>query len=258
MNKLCRGMLVAAALAVAPTAAPAQAPSATDSTAYVVTYIEVLPAAKAEAANLLKQVASASRKEPGNLRYDILQRIERDNQFAILEAWSDLKAAGAHEGGAALKQFKEKLTPLRASFYDERPSNGITVAPASGPVGKDAVYTVIHVDVTPPTKDECIAMLKKLARRYPQGTRFPALRGVAAEQSRQSFYRHGNLEESQRRRCAFGHTGLEGVPRKARNHDGRAVRRAAVHQRRLNRDGLERRAWAMALSATARDECLRA
>ncbi len=177
MNKLCRGMLVAAALAVAPTAAPAQAPSATDSTAYVVTYIEVLPAAKAEAANLLKQVASASRKEPGNLRYDVLQRIERDNQFAILEAWSDLKAAGAHEGGAALKQFKEKLTPLRASFYDERPSNGITVAPASGPVGKDAVYTVIHVDVTPPTKDECIAMLKKLAqdtRKEPASLRFEA------------------------------------------------------------------------------------
>jgi quinol monooxygenase YgiN len=174
--RLFFGILMTAMVAAAP-ATLAQAPAAADQTAYVVTYLEVLPSAKGEAANLLKQVASASRNEAGNLRFDILQRIERDNQFAILEAWSDSKAAEAHGSGAALKQFKEKLGPLRASFYDERPSKGVAVAPLSAPAGKNAVYSIIHVDVTPPNTDKCIAMLRELAeatRKEPEALRFEA------------------------------------------------------------------------------------
>jgi quinol monooxygenase YgiN len=167
-------LIVAAAMAVVP-AAMAQAPAA--GTAYVVTYIEVVPSAKGEAANLLKQVATASRKEGGNQRYDILQRIDRDNQFVILEAWTDPKAAEAHAGGSALKEFKDKLKPLQASFYDERPSNGVAVAAAPASVDKDAIYAVTHVDVIPPSKDDCAAMLKKLAedtRKEPSAERFEA------------------------------------------------------------------------------------
>ena len=168
-------MLVAAgALAAAP-AAMAQAPAG--GAAYMVTYIEVLPSAQGEVAGLLKQVAAASRKEAGNQRYDILQRVDRKNQFVILEAWTDLKAAEAHTGGAALKQFKDKLKPVQASFYDERPSNGIAVAPSTASVGRGAIYAVTHVDVTPPNKDDCIVMLKKLAddtRKEPDSLQFEA------------------------------------------------------------------------------------
>jgi quinol monooxygenase YgiN len=172
--KLFCGMMLAAAVIAAAPAALAQAPAGTS---YMVTYIEVLPSAKGEAANLLKQVATASRKEAGNQRYDILQRTGRDNQFAILEAWTDLKAAEAHVAGAALKQFKDKLKPLQLSFYDERPSNGIAVAPAPASASKGSVYAITHVDVIPPSKDDCIAMLKKLAddtRKEPNSERFEA------------------------------------------------------------------------------------
>jgi quinol monooxygenase YgiN len=170
-------MLVAAAASAAATIAVmlqplmipplmAQAPAvppALEGTAYVVTYIEVAPAAKADAADLLKAVAALSRKEAGNERYDVLQRIGRDNQFVILEAWADVKAAEAHAGGAALRQFKEKIRPLQVSFYDERPSNGLAVAPAAAAAGPEAIYAVTHVDVTPPNKDACIVLLRKLA-----------------------------------------------------------------------------------------------
>ncbi len=135
MRVFCGMLIVAAAMAVAP-AAMAQAPAG--GTAYVVTYIEVVPSAQSETAGLLKQVATASRKEAGNQRYDILQRIDRENQFVILEAWSDLKAAEAHAGGSALKEFKDKLKPMQASFYDERPSNGTAVAPAPASVSEGA------------------------------------------------------------------------------------------------------------------------
>jgi quinol monooxygenase YgiN len=173
MRVFCGMLIAVAAMTVAP-AAMAQAPAA--GTAYVVTYIEVVPSAQGETAGLLKQVATASRKEAGNQRYDILQRVDRENQFVILEAWADLKAAEAHAGGSALKQFKEKLKPLQASFYDERPSNGIAVAPAPA-ASEGAIYAVTHVDVIPPSKDDCAAMLKKLAedtRKEPNAERFEA------------------------------------------------------------------------------------
>ena len=174
MRAFCRMLIVAAGMAVIP-AAMAQAPAG--GTAYVVTYIEVVPSAQREAAGLLKEVATASRKEAGNQRYDILERIDRKNQFVILEAWADQKAAEAHAGGGALKEFKDKLKPLQASFYDERPSNGLAVAPAPASVSKGAIYAVTHVDVIPPSKDDCIVMLKKLAddtRKEPNAERFEA------------------------------------------------------------------------------------
>jgi quinol monooxygenase YgiN len=164
MTHLHRAMTTAATFAVAALAAPvalAQAPA--DPTTYVVTYIEVMPSAMAETAGLLKQFAAASRKEAGNQRYDILERIERTNQFAILEAWSDLKAVEAHAAGAAMKQFRDKLRPLQTGPYDERPSVGIAVASAPVAAAKGSIYAITHVDVTPATKDDCIVMLKKLA-----------------------------------------------------------------------------------------------
>jgi quinol monooxygenase YgiN len=171
-------ILIAAAVAAAAPVAVAQAPAVQAAgTAYAVTYIEVAPSAKGDAADLLKMLAAASRKEAGNERFDVLQRIGRDNQFAILEEWADLKAAEAHAGGAALRQFREKLRPLQVSFYDERPSNGIAVAPAPASLGRDAVYAITHVDVTPPNKDACIVLLRQLAddtRKDPASLRFEA------------------------------------------------------------------------------------
>jgi quinol monooxygenase YgiN len=168
------GALIAAVVAaVAAPGALAQAPD--NQPAYGVTYIEVTPSAEATAADLLRQVAAASRKEAGNLRYEVVQDIERRNQFAILETWHDMKAIEAHGAGANMKQFREKLDPLRTGFYDERLDTGIDVGPVPAPAGKSAIYVVTHVDVTGPFKDEAIVMMKKLAaagRLEPGAQRF--------------------------------------------------------------------------------------
>jgi quinol monooxygenase YgiN len=168
------GALIAAVMAaVAAPGALAQAPD--NQPAYGVTYIEVTPSAEATAAGLMRQVAAASRKEAGNLRYEVLQDIERRNQFAILETWHDMKAIEAHGAGAAMKQFREKLDPLRTGFYDERLDTGIDVGPVPAPAGKSAIYVVTHVDVTGPFKDDAIVMMKKLAvasRLEPGAQRF--------------------------------------------------------------------------------------
>jgi quinol monooxygenase YgiN len=175
MRRFYRVAIAAAMLTVIAAAAPAQVPA--DPNLYAVTYIEVMPSAQAEAANALKVVAAASRKEPGNRRYDILQRIGRTNQFAILEAWSDMTAAQAHAGNSAMKQFRAMLKPLQSAPYDERPSVGVAVTSAPPTAAKGSIYVITHVDVTPANKDDCILLLRKLAedaRRDPNAERMEA------------------------------------------------------------------------------------
>jgi quinol monooxygenase YgiN len=168
-------VLFAAAVLAAAAAPGARAQAPDNQTAYVVTYIDVAPTAQAEVANLLRRVAAPSRKEAGNLRFDVLQNMERRTQFAILEAWSDGKAFEAHGAGAPMKQFRTELNPLRAGLYDERLDNGIDASPSPAPAGKDAIYVITHVDVTGQFKDDAIVMMKKLAvdsRREPGVERF--------------------------------------------------------------------------------------
>jgi quinol monooxygenase YgiN len=176
--KACSGTLIAGAI-VAAVAAPAgaQSPAGQPPYLYAVTYLEVAPPATAEAVGLIKQVAATSRKEPGNLRYEVLQQIDRPNQFAILEAWSDQKALEAHGGGAAMTQFRDKLKPLRTGPYDERPSIPIAVVPNSPAGGAGAIYLITHVDVAPTFKDATIDMLTKAggdSRKEPGAVRFEA------------------------------------------------------------------------------------
>jgi quinol monooxygenase YgiN len=129
--------------------------------AYVVSYIETKPAAQNEAAALVRAFGEASRKEDGNLRFDVMQRMVQTNHFAIVEAWKDAKAQAAHAAAPGTKQFREKLQAMLRSPYDERPHSGLAVGAlqmAGAP--RDAVYVVTHVDFIPPGKDAGIELIK--------------------------------------------------------------------------------------------------
>ncbi len=156
-------MLLAAALAVICVShAKAQ-----EAVGYNIKYIEVLPASKTQAASLLKRYAEAARKEDGNLRFEILQRIDRPNHFAIVEAWKSPKAAEAHGAAAGTKDMRGKLDPILASSYDERPSSPLSVGEVSAGSGRAgrAIYVVTHVDVNSAKKDDGGAILKALAEQ---------------------------------------------------------------------------------------------
>lgn len=146
-------------------------------TAYIVTYVEVAPAAKDQALGLLRQLGKASRKDAGNLRFETLQRIGQPGHFAILEAWKDKEAQAAHGTAAHTKRFLEALKPLIRSPFDERPHAGLSVG-ATQAGGAGAVYAVTHVDIIPTKKDEGIGYVKELsaASRKDKGNmRFDAL-----------------------------------------------------------------------------------
>ena len=141
------------ALGVTP-AAPADAP-----TVYTATYVEVVPPSTAQGAALLRQYREASRKDRGNLRIEVLQRIDRPNQFTILAVWKDPQALEAHAAGAAAVELRAKLAPLLASPSDERLHHGLVVGAAPAASAAGPIYAVTHVDVIPPRKEDGVALL---------------------------------------------------------------------------------------------------
>ena len=137
---------------------------AQDSPVYIATYVDVMPSAVVSGATLLKQYRDASRKEDGNLKSDVLQEISRPNRFAIIEVWKDKAALDAHAKAASTTQFRDQLKAIQNAPYDERVNNGLYLpGSAKGDSPASAIYVMTHVDVTPPNKDECMALLKTMS-----------------------------------------------------------------------------------------------
>lgn len=134
---------------------------------YVATYVDVMPNSVAPGAALLQHYRDASRKEDGNLRFDVLQEIDRPNRFAIVEAWRDKAALDAHVKVAGTTQFRDKLKAIQNAPYDERITNGIYAGQGKSPNRAGAIYVLTHVDVLPAGKDDCMAMLKAMSADTP-------------------------------------------------------------------------------------------
>jgi quinol monooxygenase YgiN len=143
-------------------AACGQSAHAQGSPVYLATYIDVMPNAVAAGAALLKQYRNASLKENGNLRFEVLQEIERPNRFAIVEAWRDKVALDAHGAIASTSQFRDKLKAIGDAPYDERITNGLYAAQGKNTARTGALYVLTHVDVTPAGKEDCMAALKAM------------------------------------------------------------------------------------------------
>ena len=157
-------------------------PAAQADDAYIVSYFEVAPAAANEARDLLRRFGEASRKDEGNLRFEVLQRHGQPHHFAVLEAWKDKDSQAAHATAAHTRQFRDKLAPMLSSPYDERPHSGLAVgsmqAAPAGDAKAAAVYAVTHVDVIPTQKDVGIALVQQLSeasRKDAGSIRFEAL-----------------------------------------------------------------------------------
>ena len=86
----------------------------------VVTHVDVPPPFKDTTVPLLQQLAEASRKDAGNLRFEVQQQGNRPNHFTVVEVWADQKAYDAHVMAGHTRQFRDKLGPMSGALYDER------------------------------------------------------------------------------------------------------------------------------------------
>ena len=87
---------------------------------YVVTHVDILGAANTEKATpMLRQFATDSRKDAGNVRFEILQQDGRANHFTLVEVWRTKQAYEAHNAAAHTVQFREKVQPILGSPWDD-------------------------------------------------------------------------------------------------------------------------------------------
>jgi quinol monooxygenase YgiN len=100
-------------LIVPPTAAEAD-----DDDIIVITHVDVSPDPKV--APLLVTLAEASRREEGNLRFDVLLHTMRANHFEIIESWKNRKALDAHSAAVHTKKYRDDLQQFLGSPLDER------------------------------------------------------------------------------------------------------------------------------------------
>ena len=84
----------------------------------VVSHVDVAP--NPQVAVMLKDLAEASRKEPGNVRFDVVQHTMRANHFTVVEVWRDQKALDLHVASLHAKQYRDTLQPMTGSPLDER------------------------------------------------------------------------------------------------------------------------------------------
>jgi len=136
---------------------------AQDNAVYLATYVEVAPTAAAAGATLLKRYHEGSRKEGGNLRFDVLQESARPNRFVILEAWQDKPALDAHANAVGTAQFTDKLKDIAAAPSDQRVTRALYTERGKSAKNAGTVYVVTHVDVIPSGKDGAIAALKAIS-----------------------------------------------------------------------------------------------
>jgi quinol monooxygenase YgiN len=99
------------------TTAPAS--TSTDRQAvYVVSHVDVTQSPQVPI--MLRRLADASRQEPGNLRFDVVQHTMRANHFTVIEGWRNQPALDAHVAAAHTKLYRDEIQPMTGSPLDER------------------------------------------------------------------------------------------------------------------------------------------
>ncbi len=88
----------------------------------MVEHVDFSPAANAAGLPLVKELALASQKEDGVVRYGIYQEPPpHANHYSVVAVWANRAAFDAHETAAYTRQFRAAtVMPVRANLYDER------------------------------------------------------------------------------------------------------------------------------------------
>ena len=84
----------------------------------VISHVDVAP--NTPAPDLLRRLAETSRGEPGNVRFVVLQHLQRGNHFTVVEQWRSDAALDEHVAAEHTREYRDALQPLTGSPLDER------------------------------------------------------------------------------------------------------------------------------------------
>jgi quinol monooxygenase YgiN len=135
-----------AAVAIGPAVAQNQQIPVIDGPTYVMTYVEVVPSATANALAILKEYRDAARREPGAMFVDIMQEDGQPYNFVVSEVWQNRGAVATHVAAAAMKTMIEKVKPVALGPTDTRIHQAHSVTPPKAASAND-VIVITHADV---------------------------------------------------------------------------------------------------------------
>ena len=87
---------------------------------HVIAHVDIGGGGMIDAVAALKQLADASRKERGSLRFEVLQHAMRANHFTVIEVWESQQALEQHAAAPHTRQYREDVQPATGSPLDER------------------------------------------------------------------------------------------------------------------------------------------
>jgi quinol monooxygenase YgiN len=98
----------------------ATAPGARGGAVFVATHVDVTPPKQKETEGLLTRLAEDSRKDAGNLAFEVFQQDARANHFGVWAVWQSMRDFDRHQSAAHTMQFRAGVAPLLGALYDER------------------------------------------------------------------------------------------------------------------------------------------
>jgi quinol monooxygenase YgiN len=104
---------------LAPVTVQAASGTPTDQSIYVVTHADSVDRS-GSVPTMLQALASAARREHGNVLFDITVQPNRTNHFTLFEVWSDENAYEAHVVAENTRTFRAAFAPSSGALYDER------------------------------------------------------------------------------------------------------------------------------------------
>lgn len=96
----------------------ASGPEPSSKSVFVISHVDVTPDPKI--AGMLKDLATKSRLEEGNVRFDVLAHTMRSNHFEVIENWQNQKSLENHAAAAHTRQYRDDLQSALGSPLDER------------------------------------------------------------------------------------------------------------------------------------------
>ena len=96
------------------------APVCADQPVSIIINIDVLPDRVADGKTILQQEGQLSRRDAGFITWQLLQRTDHENHFAIVESWLSMTDFDRHVASDHARSTRGTLQPLLASPFDER------------------------------------------------------------------------------------------------------------------------------------------
>jgi quinol monooxygenase YgiN len=144
-------------------AAPLTHAVAANQSAYVVTYIDVLPEAVAQAREVLLRYLHSDLEARGRRSASALQEIRRPERLALLEIWDSAADWQAQRTAPPMRALSDQLAAVSAGYEDRRLFEARSNADA-GTMDFDApLQSIAHLDLALPLPAEAEQFIAALA-----------------------------------------------------------------------------------------------